>query len=183
MNRLRKTNLQNSGFTIVELIVVIVVIAILATITLVSYNIIRDRAKATALTSEITKVEEAFQLMAADEFRATWWRDGDFTGSGNPSFAEILNSTSSESTLFKKYVPEVPKVSGLDLNWILDSDGDSIDPEDCLTYRAVALIITPVDEAIVKLVDDEMDDGDTSCGRVMKYSSGMQYQLSYDAKI
>lgn len=39
---------KNSGFTIVELLIVIVVIAILATITIVAYNGIQNRAKASA---------------------------------------------------------------------------------------------------------------------------------------
>ncbi|MDN5819472.1 MAG: prepilin-type N-terminal cleavage/methylation domain-containing protein, partial [bacterium] len=42
-------NTKHNGFTIVELLIVIVVIAILAAITLVSYNGIRDRAYNTAM--------------------------------------------------------------------------------------------------------------------------------------
>jgi prepilin-type N-terminal cleavage/methylation domain-containing protein len=38
-------NKQQSGFTIVELLIVIVVIAILAAITVVAYNGIQDRAR------------------------------------------------------------------------------------------------------------------------------------------
>lgn len=42
------------GFTIVELLIVVVVIAILAAITIISYNGIRARAEASALKSDIT---------------------------------------------------------------------------------------------------------------------------------
>lgn len=44
------------GFTIVELLIVIVVIAILASISIVSYNGIQNRAKATAATSAAKNV-------------------------------------------------------------------------------------------------------------------------------
>lgn len=43
---------NNSGFTIVELLIVVVVIAILAAITIVAYNGISDRAKQSALASK-----------------------------------------------------------------------------------------------------------------------------------
>lgn len=54
---------KNYGFTIVELLIVIVVIAILASISIVSYNGIQNRAKATAATTTaknvVTKAEMA----------------------------------------------------------------------------------------------------------------------------
>ncbi len=40
-----KTNLKSSGFTLVELLIVIVVIAILATISIVAYTGVQNRAK------------------------------------------------------------------------------------------------------------------------------------------
>lgn len=49
------------GFTIVELLIVVVVIAILASIVIVSYNGISDRAKISAITSA---VEQAFKKVS-----------------------------------------------------------------------------------------------------------------------
>ncbi len=57
---------RSSGFTIVELLIVIVIIAILAAITLVAYNGITNRAKQSANQSVITSYVKAFQLIKAD---------------------------------------------------------------------------------------------------------------------
>lgn len=51
-------NHKRLGFTIVELAIVIAVIAVLTTITLVSYRIIRDQAADTAISAEITDVTQ-----------------------------------------------------------------------------------------------------------------------------
>lgn len=49
---------KNSGFTIVELLIVVVVIAILAAITIVAYNGISGRSKASALQSELSQASK-----------------------------------------------------------------------------------------------------------------------------
>ena len=56
---------RRSGFTIVELLIVIVVIAILAAITIVSYNGINKRAKQTANFSAIDSYVKSFALIKA----------------------------------------------------------------------------------------------------------------------
>lgn len=56
-----------SGFTIVELLIVIVVIAILATISVVAYNGIQDRARKSHLTSDINAIKKAMEMYKADQ--------------------------------------------------------------------------------------------------------------------
>lgn len=60
-----KTQAQ-SGFTIVELLIVVVVIAILAAITIVSYNGITNRANASAAQSTAVTVQKKAELYASD---------------------------------------------------------------------------------------------------------------------
>lgn len=62
MERIRRT----SGFTIVELLIVVVVIAILATITIVSYNGISNQAHDTAVKSDLAALKKKVELYKAE---------------------------------------------------------------------------------------------------------------------
>lgn len=55
MGGVMKNRLDEKGFTIVELLIVVVVIAILAAITIVAYNGIRDRAQTSALQNSLAQ--------------------------------------------------------------------------------------------------------------------------------
>ena len=57
---------KQSGFTIVELLIVIVVIAILAAITIVSYNGIQNRAKESAAQSAASQIAKKIALWQVD---------------------------------------------------------------------------------------------------------------------
>jgi prepilin-type N-terminal cleavage/methylation domain-containing protein len=57
---------KRSGFTIVELLIVIVVIAILAAITLVAYNGIRERAQDTQIKSALAQAQKKVLAYAAE---------------------------------------------------------------------------------------------------------------------
>lgn len=57
---------RQTGFTIVELLIVIVVIGILAAITIVAYNGIQDRARTTVLISDLTSSAEQLSIDQAN---------------------------------------------------------------------------------------------------------------------
>jgi len=57
---------RRSGFTIVELLIVIVVIAILAAITIVAYNGIQKRAQDSRRANDIASIRKALELYRAD---------------------------------------------------------------------------------------------------------------------
>lgn len=51
---------QRAGFTIVELLIVVIVIAILATITIVGFNGIQNRAKNSAAQNQASQVAKKY---------------------------------------------------------------------------------------------------------------------------
>ncbi len=59
-------NYKQPGFTIVELLIVIVVIAILAAITIVAYNGIQNRAKASAAQQAVSQANKKIMAFAID---------------------------------------------------------------------------------------------------------------------
>ncbi|MGW3549243.1 type IV pilin protein [Janibacter hoylei] len=56
---------QGRGFTIVELLIVIVVIAILAAISVVAYNGVQDRARDSALRTDLNNAAKKFETFNA----------------------------------------------------------------------------------------------------------------------
>lgn len=62
-------NYRKSGFTIVELLIVIVVIAILAAIIIVAYNGVQMRARDSKRVTDLTTVQKALEMYYADNGR------------------------------------------------------------------------------------------------------------------
>ena len=62
----RRQQSSNGGFTIVELLIVIVVIAILAAISIVAYNGIQNRARASAASSALNQAAKRLALFTVD---------------------------------------------------------------------------------------------------------------------
>lgn len=61
-----RLNGEQRGFTIVELLIVVVVIAILAAITIVSYNGITERSRFSTMRSDLASLNKAILMYHAD---------------------------------------------------------------------------------------------------------------------
>lgn len=82
---------KQKGFTIVELLIVIVVIAILASITVVAYTGVQNRAKDSAHRQEVAQVEKAILTHAALEARQESGVAGTLIGYSERSAAATTN--------------------------------------------------------------------------------------------
>jgi len=88
---------KNQGFTIVELLIVVVVIAILAAITIVSYNGITNRANASVAKSMASGFEKKIHLFVADGPTGTYPRAwADLTG--GPSGTSTIRGVTGRPT-------------------------------------------------------------------------------------
>ena len=117
--------LSRKGFTIVELLIVIVVIAILATITIVSYSGIQQRARNAAISTAVDAWDQVLKTAAIDGYAmppvgACLGQSGDFSAKdGFPSGACVtVNGTAasgvsySDSNFSSWISPAVRRPSG-----------------------------------------------------------------------
>lgn len=94
-------NTANSGFTIIELLIVVVVIAILSAITIVSYNGIISRAKNSAALSNVEQIGKkvvVYALSNGVSLPSTLAIAG-ITDSGGSTYQYSINSANSAVTL------------------------------------------------------------------------------------
>ena len=160
---------KHGGFTIVELLIVIVIIAILASITVVAYNGVQTRARATEVGTAFKTVATAFRLHATDAGWTSWPGDGSLVSSGgNPAIQTLVN----ELAGFNRYLAQAPAVMNI-TSFIYDNDGDT--KTDCTAPAAgTNLVMMGVAPDIAASVDAQYDDNNTGCG-VIRYQSSTQY--------
>lgn len=93
-------NKYSSGFTIVELLIVIVVIGILAAITIVAYNGVQNRARTSAVTSQLTQAAKKVAIWQVDNpgVAPTSLTDIGVADTSNVAFQYTSNNGVSPST-------------------------------------------------------------------------------------
>lgn len=92
------STLKQTGFTIVEMIVVVVVIGILASISLVSYTTVQQRARDAQRTTDITEVQKALEKYHA--------ANGTYPSAGTDGVGYPLTGLS--SALVPTYLDKIP---------------------------------------------------------------------------
>jgi prepilin-type N-terminal cleavage/methylation domain-containing protein len=177
-----KLQRSTSGFTIVELLIVIVVIAILAAIVIVAYTGAQTRAKASAVAAGLKASEKAFRLYAIDMSYDAWPADSVMIAgiAANPTIPQFISNTS-----FKNYMNKTPNVANTPtLSWFYDNDSDT--RTNCGSrYNGTNIIIIGLAQDVATSIDASMDDGNDNCGKV-RYDTTNQYlfySLSYDSGI
>lgn len=180
-----------SGFTIIELTVAIVVIGILVGITALSYSVVQNKARASALITTARDVERALRQTMNKLNTETWPRDTVFTGNINPWISTVaepsFTPTTDAATYLREALPRGIQTSGMsDLRWTYDNDGDSRTPSTCDSggiWSGVVLAVSPVSKAIADEADKAYDDGNTGCGRIRFSGSTLLYQLSWNQQL
>lgn len=102
-----------TGFTVVEMIIVVVVIAILATISTVSYRSVQQRSRDATRTRDIAEVQKALEKYHYD--------NGTFPSPGSDNAGYAL--TVLDTALVPKYLPAIPTApagspSGTDYRYV-----------------------------------------------------------------
>lgn len=117
-----KHRTRPSGFTIVELATVIVVIAILAALVVVSWNMVRTRAR--------DSNREAAMTLIANQFEEYYEKTGDYP------YGSTLNPTGEQVKLpnYNLVYEKVPELKGVDL----DATDYDFMPSNCLTSECGA---------------------------------------------
>ncbi len=160
-----------SGFTIVELLIVIVVITILAAISITSYTGIQDRAKATQLVSMRNAVDKAFRLVAQDKGWTGYPRDNTIVGStANPQIAAIAATPD-----FANYIQPSVVPAGISAHY--DNDLDVYNGCSAGSL-GTAIYVNNISSSISEKVDQQIDDGNATCGMVTYSGSTLKLYLS-----
>ncbi len=81
-NNIKTMKNKDSGFTIVELLIVIVIIGILAALVIVAYTGIQNRARSTQYQTDAISIAKKAEAAAADNNGSYPLVAGDFTGTG-----------------------------------------------------------------------------------------------------
>lgn len=113
-----RLNTRPSGFTIVELLIVIVVIAILAAISIVAYNGIQQRAGASAQQQLLAQMEKEIMVYALQENGESISLGGTLVGyqdtTGESTLLRTLSGTP-DITMYAVYTP--PNTTGSYANY------------------------------------------------------------------
>lgn len=169
---------DKSGFTIVELLIVIVVIAILATIAIVAYRGIQARAGAAAVASDLRSTEKAFRLHFTTAGYSTWPREGENGMPSGPSLRYFIDNMAGFSSFMSS-----PPVSD-DGEWQYDNDNGSSKDMPCgdedEINQGVNIAIKTSDPKIREEVDRIIDGSDGNlCGRFRWFESGSKLGNAY----
>ena len=150
---------RNRGFTIVELLIVIVVIAILAAITIVAFNGVQDRAKASKMKADVAQLAKAMnaakQLTGKSivELTTTPTIAGNNTGSGRGCWSKAsgtdLAALAKTDRCWTDYVETLQILtdnSGINVTGLIDpygrpyyidqSEGENVSGNLCIQDKA-----------------------------------------------
>lgn len=165
---------KRSGFTIVELLIVIVVIAILAAITIIAYNGITDRAGKSAATAALSEAIKKVALYAVDH---------NDTYPGSLTAAGLTNSetTNYRYTAYNGEDPKTYCITAIHKSTAVYAEGLQPNPQDgwCPGHEDDATFTTNLvpNPGFENNVDGWEAVGGATIERVSEQADGGQYSL------
>ena len=166
---------SNGAFTIVELLIVIVVIAILAAISVVAYNGIQTRAKASAITETLRESKQALLRHAITGSSSIWWDELDFNSCGGRTLRDGDNGSHNGLKGMKEGcgIDELPALDQTtSLGYGYDNDGDSVTGWVCAEWCEYLVTGTDMNSTVYEAVDNVVDGAVSNCGNIT-YDSGI----------
>ena len=124
-----RRRVQNVGFTIVELLIVIVVIAILAAISVVAYNGIQERARNAKINQDLASLQKAIILARETTGKTLGQITGSFNTRGNCNAKTTgtdlaaLPRTDGCWTVYDLTLTRIYRASGADVRNLVDPWG------------------------------------------------------------
>lgn len=155
-----QTQKRQTGFTIVELLIVIVVIGILAAITIVSYNGIQDRAKTSKINADMRSLTQAIDLARNNDSVAMRYITlSAATGSGcwskpnDTDLSTLPKATDSCWTSYAAALDRISTASGMNVRNLVDpwgrpyyideNEGEGADPPNACGDDAIGYYARP----------------------------------------
>lgn len=165
--------MKNRGFTIVELLIVIVVIAILATITIVAYNGVQQRARDSARKNDVASIVKALKLYSVDN--GPMWTGSGCGSGGNGSGWFNYNYSPSGMNKCLKTVGVISKD-------IVDPSGTTTcltDDLNCHAYMKYTCSLGGITSTFVyanlETIEHTTTDTDGTCATTLDTLYGMNY--------
>lgn len=165
---------KNRGFTVVELLIVIAVVAILAAITVVSYNHMQARSRDAARVNDLDSIAKALQIYHLDN--ANYIQTGSGCG-GNGNGDGWFNHV---STTYPKSIMEclTPYTEG---KVIADPSGStSCSGLSCHAYMKYSCSSGTFLYANLEAKPHSSTDTDGTCNSTADTSYGMNYYIKVD---
>lgn len=171
-----KKHNKNSGFTIVELLIVIVVISILATITFVAFNGIQARSRDTIRNNDLAQLSKAIKLYSVDNgnYLNSSSSCGNNNGDGNLEFDY-------DGAGPRKTIMDCLKDGGYINNPIRDPSGMSPNCNglNCFKYMKYGCGLGVFLYAHLESLPQTSTDTDTTCASTIDTADGVNFFIKF----
>ena len=152
-NTLNTERLHRSGFTLLEIMIVVAIIGLLAAIAVPSFVRAREQSQATRVANDLVKFSDAFDLYAMEQGRY-------------PADTHVVLPAGMAAYINQANWDDC--VIGGSFNW----EGPSWGEGGTYDYAGIALFETTAPVSMLRAIDKIIDNGDLSLGRFRLMSNG-----------